>query len=89
MAGWQADNDLQVRAAQVMTADGSTIIRVRNDVNSPWRELMQWGPDETFGGVFGFTPDNTQALGRDQPRRRMRRVSWKSILQPVRRGHRR
>jgi dipeptidyl aminopeptidase/acylaminoacyl peptidase len=19
---------------------------------------MQWGPDETFGGVFGFTPDN-------------------------------
>ena len=31
---------------------------MRNDANSPWRELMQWGPDETFGGVFGFTPDN-------------------------------
>ncbi len=58
VAGWHADNDLQVRAAQVMTADGSTIIRVRNDASSPWRELMQWGPDETFGGVFGFTPDN-------------------------------
>jgi dipeptidyl aminopeptidase/acylaminoacyl peptidase len=58
VASWHADNDLQVRAAQVMTEDGSTVIRVRNDVNAPWRELMQWGPDETFGGVFGFSPDN-------------------------------
>ncbi len=58
VSGWQADHNLQVRAAQVMTADGSTVVRVRNDANSPWRELMQWGPDETFGGVFGFTPDN-------------------------------
>ena len=58
VAAWNADNDLEVRAAQVMTPDGSTVIRVRNDANAPWRELMQWGPDETFGGVFGFTPDN-------------------------------
>jgi dipeptidyl aminopeptidase/acylaminoacyl peptidase len=58
VAGWHADNDLQVRAAQVMTEDGGTIIRVRNDANSPWRDLMHWGADETFGGVFGFTPDN-------------------------------
>jgi dipeptidyl aminopeptidase/acylaminoacyl peptidase len=58
VTGWQADNDLQVRAAQVMTADGSTIIRVRTDGSSAWRDLMQWGPDETFGGVLGFTPDN-------------------------------
>jgi dipeptidyl aminopeptidase/acylaminoacyl peptidase len=58
VAGWHADHNLQVRVAQVMTADGSTVIRVRNDAQSPWRELMQWGPDETFGGVFGFTPDN-------------------------------
>jgi dipeptidyl aminopeptidase/acylaminoacyl peptidase len=58
VASWHADNELQVRAAQVMTDDGSTVIRVRNDVSSPWRKLIQWGPDETFGGVFGFTPDN-------------------------------
>jgi dipeptidyl aminopeptidase/acylaminoacyl peptidase len=58
VAAWHADNDLQVRTAQIMTADGSTVIRVRDDANSPWRELMQWGADETFGGVFGFTPDN-------------------------------
>jgi dipeptidyl aminopeptidase/acylaminoacyl peptidase len=58
VAGWQADNDLNVRAAQVSTPEGGTIIRVRNDVNSPWRELIKWGPDETFGGIFGFAPDN-------------------------------
>jgi dipeptidyl aminopeptidase/acylaminoacyl peptidase len=56
--GWQADNDLQVRAAQVDQPDGGTIIRVRNDVKSPWRELVKWGPDETFGGIIGFAPDN-------------------------------
>jgi dipeptidyl aminopeptidase/acylaminoacyl peptidase len=56
--GWQADNALQVRAAQVDRPDGGTIIRVRNDVKSPWRELIQWGPDETFGGIAGFSPDN-------------------------------
>ena len=56
--GWQADNELQVRAAQVQTPDGGTIIRVRNDAKSPWRELIKWGPDETFGGISGFSPDN-------------------------------
>jgi dipeptidyl aminopeptidase/acylaminoacyl peptidase len=55
---WQADNALQVRAAQVSTADGGTIVRVRNDNKSPWRELIKWGPDETFGGINGFSPDN-------------------------------
>ncbi len=58
VSGWQADNALDVRAAQVSTDDGGTIIRVRNDAKSPWRDLIKWGPDETFGGVAGFTPDN-------------------------------
>ncbi len=56
--GWQADNALQVRSAQVDTPDGGTIIRVRNDAKSPWRELIKWGPDETFGNITGFSPDN-------------------------------
>jgi dipeptidyl aminopeptidase/acylaminoacyl peptidase len=55
---WQADNDLQVRAAQVQTPDGGTILRVRDNVKSPWRDLIKWGPDESFGGTNGFTPDN-------------------------------
>ena len=58
VASWQADNTLQIRAAQVQTQDGGTIVRVRDELKSPWRELIQWGPDETFGGVLGFTPDN-------------------------------
>jgi dipeptidyl aminopeptidase/acylaminoacyl peptidase len=56
--GWQADNALQVRAAQVDQPDGGSIIRVRNDVKAPWRDLIKWGPDETFGGLAGFSPDN-------------------------------
>jgi dipeptidyl aminopeptidase/acylaminoacyl peptidase len=55
---WQADNALQIRAAQVQTDDGGTIVRVRDDGKAPWRELIKWGPDETFGGVNGFSPDN-------------------------------
>ncbi len=59
--GWTADHKLQVRAAQVALPDGGTLIRVRNDAKSPWRELMKWGPDETLGQVEDFSPDN-QAL---------------------------
>src|SRR5215469_139937 len=56
--GWTADHDLQIRAAQVTTDDGGTLIRVRADVKSPWRELIKWGPEETLGNVVNFTPDN-------------------------------
>ena len=56
--GWQADNELRIRAAQVQTDDGGTIIRVRDDNKAPWRELIKWNADETFGGVNGFSPDN-------------------------------
>ena len=58
VAGWQADHDLQVRGAQVSTDDGGTIIRVRDDAKSPWRELIKWGPEETLGNVYSFSPDN-------------------------------
>jgi hypothetical protein len=55
---WQADNALQIRGAQAQTVDGGTNVRVRDDSKSPWRELIKWGADETFGGVNGFSPDN-------------------------------
>jgi len=58
VASWQADNALQIRAAKVQTPDGGTIVRVRDNNQQPWRELIKWGPDETFGNVVGFTPDN-------------------------------
>ena len=53
------DNKFQVRAAQVTLPDGGTEIRVRDNAKSPWRTFLKWGPDETFGGIWGFTPDNT------------------------------
>lgn len=56
--GWTADNRLQVRAAQAMRPDGSTEIRLRETVDSTWQSFLSWGPEETFGGVVGFTADN-------------------------------
>jgi dipeptidyl aminopeptidase/acylaminoacyl peptidase len=58
VAGWDADNNLQVRAATVVTPDGGTEIRIRDDANSPWRTFQKWSADETFGGIMGFGPDN-------------------------------
>lgn len=58
VSSFQPDHDLQVRAAQVTTDDGGTVIRVRDNTKSPWRELMKWGPDETIDGQSGFLPDN-------------------------------
>jgi dipeptidyl aminopeptidase/acylaminoacyl peptidase len=58
VTGWTVDFDLKVRAAQAFSPDGGTIIRVRDSHDAPWREFQKWGPDDSFGGVVGFTPDN-------------------------------
>ncbi|HXJ88093.1 MAG TPA: S9 family peptidase [Candidatus Binatia bacterium] len=60
--GWQADHNLEIRGAQVTTDDGGTTVRVRDDVKSPWRELIKWGPEETLGNIVNFTPDNKALL---------------------------
>ena len=54
---WLADHRLQVRASQSFDQNGNTIIRVRDEKNGPWRELMRWGPEE-MGGIVGFSHDN-------------------------------
>ena len=59
VAGFSADNALQVRTAQVQLADGSTELRVKGS-DGGWRVFMAWGADETSGGVAGFSPDNTK-----------------------------
>jgi dipeptidyl aminopeptidase/acylaminoacyl peptidase len=58
VAGFQPDHDLQVREAQVTTADGGGLIRVRDTTKSAWRELLKWGPEETIDGQSGFSEDN-------------------------------
>jgi dipeptidyl aminopeptidase/acylaminoacyl peptidase len=62
VAGFSADNALQVRAAQVQLPDGGTEIRVRDEAGTPWRVFQKWGPDETGGGIAGFAPDNQHVL---------------------------
>ena len=59
---WRPDHALQVRAAQVTTPDGGTLIRVRDTVKSPWREMLKWGPEETLGNIVGFSADNKALL---------------------------
>ena len=58
VAGWTTDNRMRVRAAETVTSDGGTLIRVRRDAASPWRKFQRWGPDESGSGVLGFTPNN-------------------------------
>lgn len=58
VSDWLADNDLRVRAAQAQTPEGGTIVRVRDGVGSPWRDLVRWSADETLGGFRAFAPDN-------------------------------
>ncbi|MDH6198299.1 dipeptidyl aminopeptidase/acylaminoacyl peptidase [Mycobacterium frederiksbergense] len=56
--GWVVDDDLKVRGAVTPTADGGLVILVRDDEDSPWRTLLEVGPEdaETTGPV-GFTKD--------------------------------
>lgn len=62
VVGWSADHAFTVRSAMAMLPDGSQEIRIRDNGRSPWKTFQRWAPDETFGGVAGFTPDNRGLL---------------------------
>lgn len=53
---WKADSNLQIRASIAYDPDGNIIVRVRDDVTSPWCELMRWGPEES-GDILSFSAD--------------------------------
>lgn len=59
---WVADHNLQIRAALAYAADGSLIIRVRDKMTSPWRDLLKIDPNEIAPddvlGVIDFSSDN-------------------------------
>lgn len=47
---WTTDQDFRVRGATALRAsDAATILRVRDDATSPWRDLLTWEPS-----VAGF-----------------------------------
>jgi dipeptidyl aminopeptidase/acylaminoacyl peptidase len=60
VAGWAADDNLQIRAAQIQTSDGGTEIRIREDVQSPWKTWLKVGPDEILN-FRDFTADGKAA----------------------------
>ncbi len=54
---WIADHNSQIRASQSLTDDGSTLIRVRSQVTSPWRDWLTLDPTE-IGEILDFSADN-------------------------------
>ncbi len=56
VVGWLHDPRFQIRACKATRPDGGSELRVRDAVDSPWRVLESWGPDD-HGGAHAFTPD--------------------------------
>ena len=72
VAGFIADADFQIRGAQVITPQGGTEIRVRDNSKSEWRTALKVGPEEILG-LIGFTLDGKRlqlisSLGSDTAR---------------------
>src|SRR5579864_1490625 len=61
VAAFEADPKFQIRAAQVMTPDGGTEIRIRDDVKSEWKTWLTVGPEENLGFI-DFTADGKSAF---------------------------
>lgn len=57
---WTADNDLKVRVATAMLPGAISEIQTRDGEGGSFKGIQKWGPDETFGGALGFSPDNKQ-----------------------------
>jgi dipeptidyl aminopeptidase/acylaminoacyl peptidase len=57
VVAWQTDPDFEIRGAMARNPkDGSTILRVRDRKDAPWRDLVAW-PFGENGGVEDFTVD--------------------------------
>jgi len=62
---WLADHDFRVRAARAIIADGSAVLRVRDNNDSPWRQLVVWQPEDNLCSAIAFTPDGRGIYLRD------------------------
>ncbi len=54
---WEADHALQVRMCKSYLPDGSTLIRIRDHKDSPWRDWLQVGPMDSVE-IQNFSADN-------------------------------
>ena len=69
VSNWSSDAKFRVRLAQVSTPDGGKEIRVRKNVNSPWKTFLKVGPEEILEAI-SFTADGkslylNSSIGRD------------------------
>lgn len=55
---WLADHDQVVRVALAQNADGESILRVRDDAASAWRELDRIAAQDSIPQLVAFSPDN-------------------------------
>lgn len=65
IVGWFTDSNFQIRGATALTPDGGFELRIRDDINSPWRPLVHWEPEDTHSSAIGFTPDGKGMYLRD------------------------
>jgi len=56
VVGWEADAQLQVRAATAAAADGGWDLLVRDTPEQPWQTLRHWEPEDQ-GSAVSFSPD--------------------------------
>jgi dipeptidyl aminopeptidase/acylaminoacyl peptidase len=61
VAGWVADKNLNIRAAQVVMPDGGSELRVRDNPQSPWRTWLKAGPEENVG-IDAISADGKAAI---------------------------
>jgi dipeptidyl aminopeptidase/acylaminoacyl peptidase len=59
--GWVADAGFVIRGAQAQGPNGETILRVRDDAQAPWRDLMTF-PAEDNGSFVEFSADGKSVV---------------------------
>lgn len=62
VVSWVTDRDFRIRACTALDLEtGDTILRVRDDATSPWRQFQRWGFDDAGSDlarkILAFTPD--------------------------------
>lgn len=56
--GWLADEELNVRVAVTMGAQGGQTLLLKKTEDSDWEELIEWGPEDAgSSNVIGFSKD--------------------------------
>jgi len=51
VSSWLADDNMVVRAAEVVTPEGGTEIRLRDSAKSPWRTLLKAGMEDSLAAL--------------------------------------